>query len=1125
MSMRTVGLFAAVAVLTVALPAYAGTDPGASCKDAKAKAAGKKAGALLKAIGKNEKKQGLAKLAQAVSKAQSKFTKSFVKAEAKGGCLTTADAATIEAKVDAFVDDATGTIVSGPASAEEILNAAACIEGPLARCRVGDFLMENAEIRVVIQDVQRDPLGIGQFGGQLIDADLNRGGGQEIDSFEEWATSINVENTAHYTDIDVINDGSDGNAAVVRATGPDDIIDRINPSSLVAGFGFPPLASTDDVDLPLEVSTDYILAPGKNYVRVETTLQNTDNANDLDIFFGEIFNGSGQLELFHPGYGFGEFTASTACPPTAANPCNAIAYRGYDGAAGVSYGYVHEVDGTTTFTASGVTLPQLGVEVLLALIGVTPPNFHLEPMGDPGDSITLTRYFVVGDGTVGSIMNARNKILGVATGVVTGTVQTLSGGPAAGVDVVALGDPAEGPENLAPIPLHVVNHTETDATGTFRMTLAPGDYDIAVNLEGHPYQGGGSTPAVNPVTVTANATENLAITLPDAGTLQVNVTNGAASPQPAKVSVVGFDPSPPLNNPQTIFGLINNRPSVFRDQGADGRGFGLAQVLFLDPSGASDTFPLEPGDYEVVVSRGPEYSIDSIPVTITANADETVNAEIAPVVDTTGFVSGDFHVHSIDSADSEVTQLERIVSMLAEGVEFFPTTDHEFRSAFQPIIVANGWQTLVHSTTGEEITTWDYGHFNAWPMTVDLSRVSHGSLDHGGAAAAGQDFPSLGSYGLAPEEIIDLANDDPGTSNTVQINHIHSHFSGEGLAIDSGLEPPMSFTPPAARRLDPAEEDVTTGYFTDTADALEIWIGESRGQVFDNFLGRNAGDWMNLLNQGMIHTGMADSDTHRRIQTQAGAPRSMIASSVAAINLLDPETLSGTVNSGKVVGTNAPMVRVTVEALTSGDTASLEVGDPVLVGAADGMVEITVDIQSPVWAEFDRVEYYLNTTTIQTIEEDVETGAGPVDVTTYGIAPEFFDTPLVSTQLVDGTVPGGSRLEATSTLTLDGNVNPALTEDTWIVVMVKGTDGVSKPLFPVIPNSLQTSTNTDVDDLTDGNLGEDGMLALAFTNPLFVDVDDGAGGLPDGDFDPPGVSFIVSSPSGAFLDAQAGMLD
>jgi len=127
-----------------------------------------------------------------------------------------------------------------------------------------------------------------------------------------------------------------------------------------------------------------------------------------------------------------------------------------------------------------------------------------------------------------------------------------------------------------------------------------------------------------------------------------------------------------------------------------------------------------------------------------------------------------------------------------------------------------------------------------------------------------------------------------------------------------------------------------------------------------------------------------------------------------------------------------------------------------------------------------------------------------IDVPRYDIAPDFVDTPTVSTI----GVPGGSRLEATSILTLDGAANPALTEDTWIIVMVKGTDGVSKPLFPVLPNSLDTASNTTLGDLTDGNLGEDGMLALAFTNPLFVDVDDGAAGPPDGDYDPPGVSFI-----------------
>jgi hypothetical protein len=87
-------------------PARAGTDPAASCKAAKAKATGKKASSLMKAFGKNIKSPSPVRLAQSISKAESKFTKGFTKAESKGGCLTTADAGAIEAKVDALVADA-----------------------------------------------------------------------------------------------------------------------------------------------------------------------------------------------------------------------------------------------------------------------------------------------------------------------------------------------------------------------------------------------------------------------------------------------------------------------------------------------------------------------------------------------------------------------------------------------------------------------------------------------------------------------------------------------------------------------------------------------------------------------------------------------------------------------------------------------------------------------------------------------------------------------------------------------------------------------------------------------------------------------------------------------------------
>ena len=87
--------------------------------------------------------------------------------------------------------------------------------------------------------------------------------------------------------------------------------------------------------------------------------------------------------------------------------------------------------------------------------------------------------------------------------------------------------------------------------------------------------------------------------------------------------------------------------------------------------------------------------------------------------------------------------------------------------------------------------------------------------------------------------------------------------------------PPQSGVPAAAHRLDPS----VTNFFTDTFDALEIWIGDNRQQIYDNFLGEvttgnggNIGDWFNMLNQGIIRTGVADSDTHKRIISQSGVP-------------------------------------------------------------------------------------------------------------------------------------------------------------------------------------------------------------------------------------------------------------
>ena len=92
---------------------------------------------------------------------------------------------------------------------------------------------------------------------------------------------------------------------------------------------------------------------------------------------------------------------------------------------------------------------------------------------------------------------------------------------------------------------------------------------------------------------------------------------------------------------------------------------------------------------------------------------------------------------------------------------------------------------------------------------------------------------------------------------------------------------------------------------------------------------------------------------------------------------------------------------------------------------------------------------------------------------------------------VNPAVAGATRLEADITQTLQ------LTADAWVVVVVRGSDGVSKPIWPMNPQDLNPASNMTLDELLDGNLGEGGVTALAYTNPLFIDVDG------NGKFDPP----------------------
>ena len=113
------------------------------------------------------------------------------------------------------------------------------IGGPHAIGRIGDFLLENDQIRLVIADTGVDPRDPGKstlgrvnttFGGTLVDADLRRVGGDRARGNDQLAELLPgfVFAVINPTSVAVTRDGNDGGPAEVTVTGtPSDLLQQV----------------------------------------------------------------------------------------------------------------------------------------------------------------------------------------------------------------------------------------------------------------------------------------------------------------------------------------------------------------------------------------------------------------------------------------------------------------------------------------------------------------------------------------------------------------------------------------------------------------------------------------------------------------------------------------------------------------------------------------------------------------------------------------------------------------------------------------------------------------------------------------------------------------------------------
>ena len=913
------------------------------------------------------------------------------------------------------------------------------VGGEAAQSRIGDYVLENGHSRYVVEQDER-ALGACPYGGNILDAGYRGASDAEMrgDVVGEACLLLNLAQTLKPDLYEIISDGSDGGAGVLAVTGHLELLDFINLNGLVGSYLYGldfDIPLDMDTLLPVTITSYYVLRPGDVGARVVTAIRN-DSDDTLHFTAGHLIDSGGNVEFFNPisnrGFGytslgvdnFGEplpflgFRGEKASYVFAPSPSENL-----EDDLPIAGGYV---------TISGVAVTLLGTTDLLGTILATErqrPSMSGFRHVEPGAVDVIEHWHLSGDEALATSLNWLYPERGVETGRVSGVVKDSTGEPVAGARVTAI-DPDGRP----------MNQDVSDSNGEFEMVLQTGAYEIRARAPGSVAE------APRSVNLQADANEAVDLTLTQASELSVRVQTPGGDPTPARVSVLCEGPCEHVATRAELDISMESRPGW------------AADMRYVGVDGEAH-FTLVPGAYRVMASRGVTWSVwppdaletRGVLIELGPGESESLVAEIAEVVDTTGVLSGDFHVHTINSPDSPVPLEDRVLNFMGEGVDVLVVTDHDYVSDVSDVIDTLGAEEEVVGVVGVELTTFDYGHYNAFPLVRDELSRNGGAFDWAGGPGPGK----------TPAEIFAALHDYPG-EQVVQVNHADSGMirllQGSPLKGTTGVDPSLLRLP-----LQPGARDNDTGLWSDDFTTIELMNGQSLGRFWT--IERW---WLTMISRGFTPTGTAVSDTHRLFGSLGGSPRSyvFVDPSHDTPATVDMEQFVEAVNGNRLIGSNGPLFRVQA---TNGDAETAGLGEVIATLGEPVVFEVSIDI--PDWMEVDRLDLFSNL-------DFSEIGASLADSSPLEPTATF---PISFSEEDRAVVATGLEEHAHQTTTLDINFETEV--DAYVVFVLSGVGEEIPSMFPV--------------------LGSSGVRPFAFSNPVYVDADGGG-------YDNPPFAHLVS---------------
>ncbi|MEZ4228107.1 MAG: CehA/McbA family metallohydrolase [Polyangiaceae bacterium] len=477
--------------------------------------------------------------------------------------------------------------------------------------------------------------------------------------------------------------------------------------------------------------------------------------------------------------------------------------------------------------------------------------------------------------------------------------------------------------------------------GTWRISLPPGNYRVLSRTPG------GSDELATSVSAGGDATLNL------------------VPPTPGQAELVAVDDhGAPLATRWILRGVDQTPDPVLGAESALNAG-----MLFALHGAARASLP--PGDYQFTATHGPEYGLFQRRVRVEAGKGVVVRARLPKQLDLKGWVPSDFHLHQAPSFDSEVKLEDRLTALLADGIRFAAATDHNVVTDYADTLRTLSPNADLRTAPGVEITTREWGHFNAFPYGLKKA-------------------PEVKDR--TPEQIFSAVRHDQPHA-ILQVNHPRM---GDIGYFNRG-------------KLDLATGGAEPGFSYDF-DTVEVFNGFDLGNPWA--IQQNLESWFGLLDNGWRFTAVGNSDSHKLVGEYAGYPRTYVA--VPEGTAVTQEAIVAALGAGHVWVSNGPSLLVELNGAGPGSLTKLSAGNrlQVEIGCAD-------------FVGVNRLELIVN-------------GAKVFE--------RAFSEPISGRT---------QQLE----LPLE------LVEDAWVVVIVRG-DQALESILPRID-----------------------AKPLAFTNPIFVDVD------------------------------------